>query len=199
MATDIQVVLNNLTRFYDFSGKRVLHIGAGGGQFLLNPEIPEEIIAVDNDPAAVRALNKTIKQKNLEGRVKVLKKDFYDLRLEADTVFFEFCLHEMRDPLAALKHAGSLAENVVIMDHCQDSQWAWFVCETEKAAAAWKAAEACGIKEHRRFDTLQHFGNYQELHDKVKVMGKESIRRISRLRDQTNITIPMAYQIGLIS
>jgi predicted RNA methylase len=199
MATDVQKILRHLIRFYDFRQKRVLHIGAGGGQFLLNPEMTQQIIAVDNDRTSVQTLKKVIDQKNLSSKVIVVEKDFYDLNLKADVVLFEFCLHEMADPLKALKQAGSLANDIVIIDHSKDSEWAWYVCETEKATRSWEAAKECGIKKSRRYRTTQYFTAYPELYNKVQVMGPESIIRISKFRDATGFKIPMAYQIALIN
>jgi hypothetical protein len=34
MATDIARILKNLTAFYSFAGKSVIHVGAGAGQLI---------------------------------------------------------------------------------------------------------------------------------------------------------------------
>jgi hypothetical protein len=34
VATDVQALIRNLTTFYDFSGKSIIHVGAGGGQLI---------------------------------------------------------------------------------------------------------------------------------------------------------------------
>ena len=49
-----------------------------------------------------------------------------------DVVMFEFCLHEMKDPVAAINHALTMAPTVLITDHWSGSEWAYVVDEEEK-------------------------------------------------------------------
>jgi len=50
MATAIGLVLANLTHFYDFEGKAVIHVGAGGGQFVRSAEKARRVEAVPPVP-----------------------------------------------------------------------------------------------------------------------------------------------------
>ncbi len=34
MAADIAAIMRSIEAFYDFTGKSVIHVGAGGGQFV---------------------------------------------------------------------------------------------------------------------------------------------------------------------
>ncbi|MDD4857209.1 MAG: hypothetical protein PHD74_03785 [Candidatus Krumholzibacteria bacterium] len=56
MATDIGKIVENLVSFYDFKGKDVVHVGAGGGQLVGYAHSPRKITAIDNDRSAVERL-----------------------------------------------------------------------------------------------------------------------------------------------
>ena len=47
--------------------------------------------------------------KGLQDSVEVVGSKFEDVALSGDVAYFEFCLHEMADPNAALTHAKDLA------------------------------------------------------------------------------------------
>jgi len=60
MAIDYAQLIANLRRFYDFSGKVVLVVGAGGGQ-LLDPACKaKKLIAIDRDREALAKLEANI-------------------------------------------------------------------------------------------------------------------------------------------
>jgi tRNA A58 N-methylase Trm61 len=198
MATDINKILSNLTAFYDFQGKKVIHVGAGGGQLIGYADITSHVWAVDSEEEAVTSLRERIDRERLAGKVNVIEGDFYTQSFDADVVLFEFCLHEMKDPLAAIEQARTMAGDVVVIDHKEDSPWAWFVCETEKAEVSWEAVRKSGIVEGRSFEAVQLFADYEELFDKVSVMGAEGIRRIADFQGVKNIEIKMSYQLALI-
>jgi len=56
MATDVGLILHNLLAFYDFTGKTVVAVGAGGGQLAGYGFQAKRVIAVDRDPAAMDQL-----------------------------------------------------------------------------------------------------------------------------------------------
>ena len=60
MATDIAKVIANLASFYDFSNKSVVHVGAGGGQFIGYASDARHVVAVDPDAAALGPLRAAI-------------------------------------------------------------------------------------------------------------------------------------------
>jgi SAM-dependent methyltransferase len=198
VATDIEKILSNLSSSYDFRSKKVLHVGAGGGQLIGYAGETTHVWAVDSDPEAANLLRERVGREGLSSTVTVVDGDFYELSFEADVVLFEFCLHEMKDPAAALDRARTIARDVVVIDHSEDSPWAWYVCETEKARACWDAVNKHGPVSSPSFDATQRFAGYQELHDKVSVIGPEGIRRIAEYRGATNIEIAMPYRIALI-
>jgi hypothetical protein len=198
MATDIDAVLANLLGFYRFDDKTMLAVGAGGGQLAGYGRVARQVIAVDSDGAALAALAERTRLLGIEDRFVLVERDFMAVTESADVVLFEFSLHEIADPGAALAHAVTLAPDVVVIDHAPGSAWAHDVDETEKVAASWEAIEAYEVRRVERFDAVQRFASYQELFDKVKGQGEEAIRRIERWRGCADITIPMAYQTALL-
>ena len=146
MATDIGLVLANLTQFCDFGGKTVIHVGAGGGQFVRSVERARGVVAVDADPAAMARLKLAVEAAGLGEIFAFREEPFEAVADRADIVFFEFCLHEMDEPDAVLRHARELAPATLVIDHAPESKWAWYVAETEKADRSWAACERAGIR-----------------------------------------------------
>lgn len=198
MPTDVGPIVANLASFYDFSGKIVIHVGAGGGQLIGYAASCRRVVAVDNDVPALERLERRIAELALERTVTALACDFYDLELPGDVVLFEFCLHEMRDPNAAIDLARAMAEDVVVIDHLPESRWAWYADEDKAMAAAWKAVGAKGTRSMQSYQTVQRFDDYRELQARLSSSGDECLRRIGELHDRTTIEIPMPYGIALL-
>jgi hypothetical protein len=47
MVADYALMVRNLLAFYDFTGKTMVSIGAGGGQFVRYGHAPRKIVAID--------------------------------------------------------------------------------------------------------------------------------------------------------
>ncbi len=92
MATDIGMILQRLLAFFDFSGKSVLVVGAGGGQFAEYARSMRKVIAIDRDLAAMRQLQEAVARLNLQNRFEYWVGDFADCDRRGDVVLFEFCL-----------------------------------------------------------------------------------------------------------
>jgi hypothetical protein len=102
LATDYAKLTENLSRFYDFTDKEVLFIGAAGRQ-LLDPDTrTRKLIAIDKDVETLKDLKAKIVAQGLQDSVSVVGASFEDVTLHGDVVYFEFCLHEMDDPEKAL-------------------------------------------------------------------------------------------------
>lgn len=198
MATDIGAIERNLRSFYDFQDKSVVHVGAGGGQLIGYSAITRSVLAIDIDCAATSRLKELVCEKGLEHRFKIEVADILSISVEADVVFFEFCLHEMPDPGRALKHAHSLAPNILVIDHHPDSPWAWYVCENIKASRSWDAVRRFNIVREASFRADQSYNNYSELLTKVEVMGETAVERIADFVDTSNISIKMDYTFALL-
>lgn len=194
MATDLAMILENLLQFYGFDGKAMLCVGAGGGQLAGYGRVARKVIAVDCDGAALAALAERVRADGIEEKFVLVQEDFMAVTERADVVLFEFALHEMPDPGAALAHAATLAPDVVIIDHAPGSPWAHVIDEEEKIAASWKTVAGRGARRIQDHDAIQRFASYEELFQKIKGQGAEAIRRIERWRRSTDITIPMAYR-----
>ncbi|MEW6336846.1 MAG: class I SAM-dependent methyltransferase [Acidobacteriota bacterium] len=198
MAVDVHAVLRNLLEFYDFRGTTVLSVGAGGGQLAEYGRTAKRVVAVDHDPDALRALAERLAERGLADRFELLAADVLAVERRADVVLFEFSLHEMSDPAAALGHAAALAPDVVVLDHAEGSTWAWHVVEEDKLAVAARAIAARGTRRSLRVETVQRFATYAELTDKVGVQGGEALRRAEPFAGRSGFEIPMAYRLDLI-
>jgi SAM-dependent methyltransferase len=198
MPTNIDAIVSNLTSFYDMKEKSVLHVGAGGGQLIGYAADTRSILGVDSDPDAVSHLKTAIQQMGLEDRFSVIQGDFNSVSATADVVFFEFCLHEMDDPAAALLHARSLAPDILVLDHVPESRWAWHTSEEGKAARSWAAVRQLGIVREASFKATQHFETYSQLLEKIKVLGEEAIARSGEFSGRDDIVIGMDYAIALV-
>ena len=198
MATDIKTIVANLLAFYDFRDRTIISIGAGGGQFIEYGRTAGKVIAVDNDPSAMEKLRENLKLSGLEDKFTTVMEDFDRTALRGDAVLFEFCLHEMSDPEAAVKHARSLAPDVIIIDHWPGSEWSYIAAEEAKVAAGWQTLMHFAMKKEQKHDTVQVFKDYEELYTKVKGQGATSIARIAKYKGKTDIVIPMSYGLVLI-
>jgi len=198
LATDYARLTENLRRFYDFTGKVVLFIGAGGGQ-LLEPSTPtRKLITIDKDVGALRQLKADIIAKGLQDSVEVVGISFEEVALHGDAVYFEFCLHEMEDPEKALIHAKSLAPDIVVYDHSPGSEWIYYGAEEDKVSRSSAVMQRFGIRRRQTFQAEQRFGNYTELLAKVRPQGPLAIERAQRFAGATDIVIPMSYELNLL-
>ncbi len=198
MATDYARLTENLTRFYDFTGKTVLYVGAGRRQ-LLDPAIrTKKVVAIDQDVEALRELQAEVTSKGLQESVQVVGSAFEAIETRGDVVYFEFCLHEMADPYEALCHARKLAPDVVVYDHSPGSEWAYHAVEEDKVRRSAEIMERFGVRRREDFHTDQHFADYDELLAKVSVQGPLAIERAQRHVGATKIVIPMKYELALL-
>lgn len=198
MATDIAAILTNLTTFYRFAEKSVIHVGAGGGQLIGYAKDARFVVAVDSDFSAVERLNAVIAAMGLHNRFAVVHGELGPDLDAADVVLLEFCLHEIADPETALKRAQSLAPDVVVIDHDPESRWAWYTAETEKARRSWSAVEQRPIRADQRFHALQRFSDAGELVKRVGTLGEPAISRAKALTGESPIEIEMKYRIALL-
>jgi ubiquinone/menaquinone biosynthesis C-methylase UbiE len=198
MAVDISKVIGNLNEFYKFDNQAVISVGAGGGQFVEYGRHARHVIAVDNDEEALNKLKNALYTSRMAEKFTLIHSDFYHVKNKGDVVFFEFCLHEMKDTQKAIKHALTLAPVVLISDHWPGSEWAYIVDEKEKVTKSWESLKKFRFKKIQRYDTVQFFQDYEELYVKVKVQGENSINRISKYKGSKEFTIPMSYGFALI-
>jgi 2-polyprenyl-3-methyl-5-hydroxy-6-metoxy-1,4-benzoquinol methylase len=198
MPTLLDEIINNLTNFFSFKDKIVLHVGAGGGQLLEYSKPTKHVYAIDIDDPALKSLKSNIKAKNLTGKFTIEKKDYYLLTDNFDVTFFEYCLHEMADPKRAFLHAKKYSKEILIIDHMPDSKWAWFVGETELAQKSWKAIDEMTIKKKLVVETEQTVSDFKQLENKLSICGHEVQDRISIFKNKSNITLPMRYGLVLL-
>jgi hypothetical protein len=198
LAADYGQFTENLCRFYDFTSKVVLFVGAGGRQ-LLDPAIRiKKLIAIDRDVKALEELKRNIAAKGMQDSVDILGADFEHVTLLGDVVYFEFCLHEMVDPQKALTHARSLAPDIVVFDHLPGSEWAFYAAEEDKVHRSAEVMERFGVRRRETFRTEQRFRDHAELLAKVTGQGAVAIERVQHFAGATRIVISMSYQLALL-
>jgi predicted RNA methylase len=198
MATNIEEIVRNLTGFYGFAGKTVIVVGAGGGQLVEYTREARRVIAVDRDPIAIEGLTKRLDECGLTDRFTVVHSDLLTVQTSGDVVVFEFCLHEMKDPEQALRHAGQLARDVIVIDHAPGSRWMFYAAEEDGVEAAWSALGRRAIRRRLDVEGGQRFHDYAELAAKMAQQGPKSLERIRPYQGQEGIAIPMPYRLALI-
>lgn len=198
MAIDAKKLIGNLLSFYDFSGKTVLSVGAGGGQLVEYARTAKKVYAVDIDRTALDRLSECLTKLDLSDKFSLIHSDFEKVDVKADVVLFEFCLHEMPDAKTAITHAQTLSRNIVICDHLYTSEWAYCVDEDQKAKKVWDVLNTFPDKKINLYDTEQRFASYDELYNKVKVQGETTLSRIKKYEGCTNFIIPMKYTIAML-
>jgi hypothetical protein len=167
LAVDYSMLSRDLRHFYDFTNKTVLFVGAGGRQ-LFDPAIQaRKLIAIDKDIEALRELKASVANQKLQDSAEVIASNFMDIAISGDVVYFEFCLHEMADPHAALVHAGSLAPDIVVFDHLPGSDWSFYAAEENKVLCSTDAMHRYGVRICKTFQTEQRFRDYPELNVKL--------------------------------
>ncbi|MGA7515018.1 MAG: hypothetical protein WBW46_19130 [Candidatus Sulfotelmatobacter sp.] len=198
MPTDYAKLSENLSRFYNFTDKVVLFIGAGGRQLLDPATRTKKLIAIDRDVEAMRELKAKVMAQGLQDSVDVIGASFEEVTAQGDTIYFEFCLHEMDDPEKALLHAKSLAPDIVVYDHSPGSEWIYYGAEEDKVACSAAVMHRFGIRRRQTFEAKQRFTNFAELLAKVSPQGPLAIERIQQFAGAANIVIPMSYELNLL-
>ena len=198
MAVDYRELSENLRRFYDFTGKVVLYVGAGGRQLLDASTAVRKLIAIDQNPESLIGLQRSIAVKGLKDSVEVVASRFEDVDLSSNAVYFEFSLHEMDNPEKALAHAVTLAPEIVVFDHLPKSEWVFYAAEEDKVSRSTEAMERFGVRRRETFHTEQRFQHYEELLAKISGQGRVAIERAQRFAGATDIVIPMDYQLMLL-
>ena len=198
MATDIQQIVAHLCEFYDFRGKTVIDVGAGGGQLVDFARAAKKVIAVDSDAAALQLLERALADKGLAGLFELRLGDFHALAAAGDVVLFEFCLHEMPDPLAAIAHARTLAADVVVIDHAPGSEWTYYGAEDDKVQSSFEGLQRAGVRAQSICHGEQRFSDHAELLAKIAPQGDVAIARCARFREALDIVIPMVYGVTLL-
>ena len=199
MATDLALIRANVRGFYEFSEKVVLWVGAGGGQ-LLDPAVtPARVLAIDPDAGALQALaGRLAAWPALAARVELVALDFLTVDRPGDVVYFEFCLHEMADPLAALAHARRLAPEVVVIDHAAESPWMFMAAEDEQVRRSSAALHGQQLRRREAFDGSQRFRDHAELVAKIAGQGSLAVERARPFLAQADFAIPMPYEMALL-
>jgi predicted RNA methylase len=199
VATDIGQIVAELSRFYDFTDKTVIEVGAGGGQLIDYARPARRVIAVDRDEAALARLEMLVADRGWTDRFTLVAADFASVKSRGDVVLFEFCLHEMPAPGAMLAQALDLAPEVLVIDHAPGSPWSWYAGEDGVVEASWAAVEARTVRRNQVVDARQSFSDFDELAGKLAGQAPECQTRIASFRGQRDLTIAMPYRLAMLT
>jgi SAM-dependent methyltransferase len=198
VATDLGQIVSRLTAFYDFAGRTVVGVGAGGGQLIEWASEAAHVVAVDPDRTAIERLEARLDSLGWRDRFTVLPDDFLDVRPRGDAVLFEFCLHLLPDPERALAHAATLAADLVVLDHAPGSQWTWCAAEETGVADAWQAVSRRSVRRSLDVKASQRFADFGELQSRLAAQGPQRAARIEGQRGREDISIDMPYRLALL-
>lgn len=198
MVVDRSKLTANLTEFYDFQGKSVLYVGAGGGQLLDPTSGVKEVVAIDIDAKSLKGFRSEAKTRWAGIPIRFVPKSFEKVSERGDVVYFEFCLHEMPNPREALEHAHSLAPDIVVMDHLPKSEWIFYGAEENHVLRSTKAAESFEVRRRKKFRAEQWFKDYEQLAARMAGQGELSGRRVLTLKGAKDIRIPMDCALFLL-
>lgn len=198
VAADYAQMVAELQAFFDFTGKVVILVGAGGGKFIDACRGAKHLLAVDQDAEVLRQFEQVVRARGLQGKVNVICSDFLDVASRGDVVYFEFCLHEMEDPRKALSHARELAPEVLVFDHLPDSPWTYYTNEEEKVRRSTNVMMSCGVQRREIHQGAQRFRNHAELQAMLAPGGPVSLERIAGFRGMSEIVIPMSYGLAVL-
>lgn len=198
MSKNSEKIRDALTKFYNFNGKAIVHVGAGGGKLVDYARGAEKVYAVDIDGKALDVMRAEIAKSGLDSIFEVVESDFYGVDTRCDAVLFEFCLHEIADPKRALGHAKDLADDVVVLDHSPGSRWTHYTNEFEIVAASWKEVRAFGVRRESALDLTAEFESYAELRGKLEGLGEPTLSRIRDYERCGRPSIPMPCGIALL-
>ena len=198
MATDLEQIVRNLTSFYDLTDQKVVVIGAGGGQLVEFVRPARHVIAIDKDGAALEKLAARLQERGLADKFTLVTSDVLEVRERVDVVYFEFCLHQISDPAQALQHAGTLASDLLLIDHAPGSPWSWYAAEDGQVKAAWQAVEHRTIRRQHTVLGEQRFPDFAALEARLAAQGPLGLERIDTVRGQAPIVIPMPYCLALL-
>lgn len=200
MATDYLLMVRNLLSFHDLHDQTVLAVGAGGGLFVGYAGPTRKVTAVDHDGAALESLRVAAGASGMAAKFEYLEGDFMKMELpsSADVTLFDFCLHEIADPAAALSRAGRLTRKVIVFDHGRASERTYYVAEEDKVRASWEAVAKFPVSCRREYSAQQRFSNHAELLARTAGQGELAVQRARRFEGEADITIPMTYELALI-
>jgi CheY-like chemotaxis protein len=198
MATDVGLISNDLASFYDFAGKTCLFVGAGSRIALAPAHAAGAILVVDRDPAAIARLREDLSELGMRERVELRTARFEDALGDFDVVYFEFCLHEMNDPAAALRKAKSMAPDVIVLDHAVGSEWMHCAALDEDVRRAGQAIEGFRARRRERRDGVQSFASGDELAVRLSRSGAVALSRARCFAGRSNVSLAMPYELVLL-
>jgi len=198
LVVDRAELSSSLTRFYDFKGKSALYVGAGRGQLLGPTSGVAKVAAIDRDPGSLDGFRKEAATEWAGIPVEFIPRDFEKVDVRGDVVYFEFCMHYMRDPEGTLRHARSLAPEILVMDHLPGSKWVYYWAGEDTVRRSTRAIESFGVRRKEEHAAEQRFEDWNALATRLSEEGEESRRRVLELEGARDIRMRMDYCLYLL-
>lgn len=159
---------------------------------------PSKVVAIDSNGQALDNFRSEAKIKWSGVEVDFIPKPFETVQVKGDVVYFEFCLHQMDDPVKSLQLARSLAGDIVVMDHLPGSEWMFIAAEENLVVRSREAIEKFGVRRQETQRIDQKFEDHAQLSGRLSGQGPESEKRIARFKDVKGISIRMDYGLFLL-
>ena len=188
----------NLTGFYDFRAKSVIYVGAGRGQLLGPASGAAMVTAIDRDPDSLQGFRAEAATKWAGIPIRFIPHNFATVDVRGDVVYFEFCMHYMEDPEATLRHARTLASDIVVMDHLPTSKWVYYWAGEGAVSRSAGAIESFGVRRKSVHTAEQRFEDWNALATRLSEEGEESKRRVLELKGTRDIRMRMDYCLYLL-
>jgi hypothetical protein len=198
MVVDRDELAANLRKFYDFRGKSAVCVGAGGGLLLRPDSGVARVVAIDRDAKALGRFRSEAKTKWAGTPIRFVPRKFESVNPKGDVVYFEFCMHMMKDPRKTLEHARSLAPDIVVIEHLPGSKWVYYWAGEEEVLRCTSVLESFGIRRRKRFTAEQRFKDWKAFAERLAGQGKESRRRVLELKEAREVHMPMNYGLYLL-
>ena len=199
MAADYPKMSDELRRFYDFTGKVVLFIGAAGRQ-LLDPSIPvKKLVAIDKDVNALQALRAHVMAQGLADRV--------------DVVGGSALKRSPRRAMSCTSSSACTRWTTLSMLCSMPSRWLlmWWCMTTPpdqngfitaprktKSRAAQPSCRSLASSGDRPSSLSSVLPTTTSLYAKVAPQGPLAIERVQRFAGHKSIVIPFHYELNLL-
>lgn len=198
MVTDSGEIAYNLTKFFDFEGKVVVHADLRGGAILGYAAFARRVVLLDREPAEVVRMRRSVAAAGVDDRFVIACGDLPSFEPCGDVVLLDFCLHSETDPGATLARAWAIAGDVLVMEHAPGSEWADIAGISSALDSAWNAVEAFRVRRQMTFQGFQIFRDRAELCLALARSGVQRADSVAARWPPGEIVVRMPYRIVLI-
>ena len=199
MSTYLDKMKQDISAFINCYGQSVLIVGAGGGKLFGYTDSARKIYALDCNKEALDKLKEIIPECDQGNKYELICDYFENTTTKVDIVIFEFSLHEIPDTYKALKHAKSLGNRVIVVEHTSDSEWICIAQEDQNAKRVEDGLNKFNIKKANEYITGKEFKDLDDLKCKLGYKIDDTLPCIfENYRNKKNYVVEMKYRISEI-